>query len=108
MRLNGQNIIKPKNPISKAPVMIGKVDTVASGKQVIDVIKHKWRFGIIYEGLRDISFNAFKEPYLSKQAVEFIDDEGNTYMVRVMSLTYSTHRLNPSLKQNVSIVLEEV
>ena len=108
MKLNGHTIPSPVKPIDKKIITLEVRDCVSSGRAVTDIKAVKARQTIKYKGLTAASFSIFYTPYMSRAEVSYQDDEDKTYTVQVVSLTYSTHRLNPALKQNVTIVLEEV
>ena len=108
MRLNGYDIPSPITPVEKKTIILEVRDRVASGKAVTDIKDTKIQHTFKYQGLTASSFAIFDTPYQSRAEVTYIDDEGATYTVQVVSLSYSTHRLNTALKQNVTVVLEEV
>lgn len=108
MTLNGHTIPSPITPVNKKAIVLEIRDRVSSGKAVTDIKAVKIQHTIKYQGLTAASFAIFNTPYQSRAEVAYVDDEGNTYTVQVVSLNYSTHRLNTALKQNVTVVLEEV
>ena len=108
MTLNGHTIPSPITPVYKKAIVLEIRDRVSSGKAVTDIKAVKIQHTIKYQGLTAASFAIFNTPYQSRAEVAYVDDEGNTYTVQVVSLNYSTHRLNTALKQNVTVVLEEV
>lgn len=108
MTLNGYTIPSPITPVEKKTIILEVRDRVASGKAVTDIKDTKIQHTFKYQGLTASSFTIFNAPYQSRAEVTYIDDEGATYTVQVVSLSYSTHRLNTALKQNVTVVLEEV
>jgi hypothetical protein len=108
MTLNGHTIPSPITPVDKKAIVLEIRDRVASGKAVTDIKAVKIQHTIKYQGLTAASFTIFNTPYQSRAEVAYVDDEGDTYTVQVVSLRYSTHRLNTALKQNVTVVLEEV
>lgn len=108
MTLNGNTIPSPINQIDKRTIVLELRERMASGKAVTEVKDTKIQHTLKYNGLTATTFGYFNTPYLSRAAVTYVDDEGATYTVQVVSLSYSTHRLNPLLKQNVTVVLEEV
>ena len=108
MKLNGYDIPSPITPVDKKTIVLEVRDRVSSGKAVTDIKDVKIQHTIKYQGLTAASFAIFNTPYQSRAGVTYIDDEGATYTVQVVSLSYSTHRLNTALKQNVTVVLEEV
>lgn len=108
MTLNGHTIPSPITPVDKKAIVLEIRDRVSSGKAVTDIKAVKIQHTIKYQGLTAASFAIFNTPYQSRAEVAYVDDEGNTYTVQVVSLNYSTHRLNTALKQNVTVVLEEV
>jgi len=108
MTLNGHTIPSPITPVDKKAIVLEIRDRVSSGKAVTDIKAVKIQHTIKYQGLTAASFTIFNTPYQSRAEVAYVDDEGETYTVQVVSLNYSTHRLNTALKQNVTVVLEEV
>jgi len=108
MTLNGYTIPSPITPVEKKTIILEVRDRVASGKAVTDIKAVKIQHTFKYQGLTASSFTIFNAPYQSRAEVAYVDDEGNTYTVQVVGLSYSTHRLNTTLKQNVIAILEEV
>lgn len=108
MTLNGYTIPSPITPVDKKTIVLEIRDRVSSGKAVTDIKAVKIQHTIKYQGLTAASFTIFNTPYQSRAEVAYVDDEGDTFTVQVVSLSYSTHRLNTALKQNVTVVLEEV
>ena len=108
MTINGQEIPSPMTPIQKGYIEIGIIERMASARMVTELKAMKVQHTITYKGLRAASFAIFKVPYLSGETVAYVDDEENEYQMKIRALKYSTVRINPDHKQNVTVVLEEV
>lgn len=110
MKLNGINILDPES-MEVNPVELSKKVTMASGKQVKEIIGIKNNYTLTYKGLKPTTVAVFKSAYLARNSVPFeYEDSDGTKIVEVyiISLPYSILKYNPKLNQNVTITMEEV
>lgn len=110
MKLNGIEILAPES-MDVNPVELSKIVTMASGKQVKEIIRIKNNYTLAYKGLKPTTAAVFKNAYFAGNPVQFeYEDSNGTKIVEVYltSLPYSILKYNPKLNQNVTITLEEV
>lgn len=111
MKLNSIEIPTPSRPIKITPVRIERAERTASGRKVKDITATKRTFTLEYQGLSVSSMQIFANIYNAGEPIlfEYTDYQGvKTATVDIVSLPSEIHKKNPSLSQNVSIVLEEV
>lgn len=109
MKLNGIEIPRPQN-FNIEPTEIAKVDRMASGRMVKDVVAIKNKYSLSYDGLLPADAKTFINIYQAGNAVsfEYEDSEGlHTVLVYLTSLPREIFIYKPEYTQNISIVLEE-
>lgn len=107
MKLNNITIPSPKTGVDKRLVAIEKISRVASGRQVIDIRSLKLRWTLSYGGLTVSSFDIFWNAYKGRNEVEFVDEDDERYIVRVMDIGYKKYP-GYNQPQDVRIILEEI
>jgi len=110
MKINGIEILEPES-MDINPVELSKKVTMASGKQVKEIIAVKNNYTLIYKGLKPTTVAAFKNTFLEGNSVpfEYADSNGTKIVeVYIVSLPYSILKYNPKLNQDVTITMEEV
>ena len=111
MTLNGLTIPTPKIPMKINLMRIERSERTASGKLVTDIIADKYEYELTYSGLTVASMLIFKNVFIAGVPVTFTysDSAGaQSKTVRMSSLPWSIHKLNPLLSQDVKIRLEEI